>query len=319
MPLEALRYPITPVGLHYLLIHYDVPVVEGADWALQIRGERELSLGLAELRERPRVELAVTMECAGNGRAKFDPRPVSQPWLLEAVGTARWAGTALRPLLEEAGLTETAVEVLFTGLDRGIEGGIEQRYQRSLLVDEAMRDEILLAYEMNGAPLPPQHGFPLRLVVPGWYGCTCIKWLDSIEEVSDDVPATSQMTEFAGRTMQNGTPELARDYLPATIDLAAMPVRVEEWLLDGEPVHRAVGIAWGGTTTDTPLSVALGDAPFEPIACLPQREASTWGLWEHSFRASSSGVFAIRCRSDDRRVRARRLNSGYYTREIEIV
>ena len=164
MPLEALRYPVTPVGLHYLLIHYDVPAVEPDAWRLTVGG---LELSLDELRARPAVEHTVTMECAGNGRARLEPRPVSQPWMLEAVGTARWRGTPLAPLLEEAGVPEGTVEVLFTGLDRGIEGGDEQAFQRALALEEAMRGEILLAYEMNGAPLPPQHGFPLRLVVPG--------------------------------------------------------------------------------------------------------------------------------------------------------
>src|SRR3954451_14502703 len=96
MPLEALRWPITPVGLHYLLIHYDVPDVDGAVWGLRVRGERELSLGLDEIRRRPRIELAVTMECAGNGRARLEPRPGSQPWLSEAIGAARRGGKALR-------------------------------------------------------------------------------------------------------------------------------------------------------------------------------------------------------------------------------
>jgi DMSO/TMAO reductase YedYZ molybdopterin-dependent catalytic subunit len=181
MPLEALRYPVTPVGLHYLLIHYDVPVVEAEDWRLKIRGERELALSLDDLRARPAAEHTVTMECAGNGRARLRPRVVSQPWLLEAVGTARWRGTALAPLLEEAGVPAVAVEVLVTGLDRGIEGGDEQAFQRALPLGEALRDEVLLAYEMNGAPLPPQHGFPLRLVVPGWYGMTNVKWISRIE------------------------------------------------------------------------------------------------------------------------------------------
>ena len=181
MPLEALRYAVTPVGLHYLLIHYDVPAVEPDAWRLTISGERELELSLDDLRARPAVEQTVTMECAGNGRARLDPRPVSQPWILEAVGTARWRGTPLAPLLEEAGVPEDAVEVLFTGLDRGVEGGEEQAFQRALALDEARRDEVLLAYEMNGAPLPPQHGFPLRMVVPGWYGMTNVKWLSRIE------------------------------------------------------------------------------------------------------------------------------------------
>jgi DMSO/TMAO reductase YedYZ molybdopterin-dependent catalytic subunit len=182
MPLEALRFPVTPVGLHYLLIHYDVPVVNPDAWRLTVGGhvERELSFGLDDVSARSAAEVTATMECAGNGRAHLDPRPVSQPWLNEAVGTARWRGAPLRPLLEEAGLREGAVEVVFTGLDRGVENGIDQHYQRSLRLEEALRDEVLLAYEMNGLPLPPQHGFPLRLVVPGWYGMTNVKWLASI-------------------------------------------------------------------------------------------------------------------------------------------
>jgi sulfane dehydrogenase subunit SoxC len=169
MPLETLRWEITPVGLHYLLTHYDIPSVDPEAWRLEVGGhvERPLSLSLAELRARPAVEAAVTMECAGNGRAQLEPHVVSQPWLLEAVGTASWRGTVLAPLLEEAGVREGAKEVLFTGLDRGVEGGEEQAYERSLPVVETLDGESFLAYEVNDAPLPPQHGAPLRLVVPG--------------------------------------------------------------------------------------------------------------------------------------------------------
>ena len=138
-------------------------------WRLEIDGlvERPLSVSLDELRARPAVELAVTMECAGNGRAHVEPHVVSQPWLHEAVGTARWRGTPVAALLEEAGVRDGAVEVLFTGLDRGVEGGEEQDYARSLPLEEVLGGDALLAYEVNGVPLPPQHGFPLRLVVPG--------------------------------------------------------------------------------------------------------------------------------------------------------
>ena len=180
LPLEALRYDITPAGLHYLLIHYDIPAVDPAAFRLEIGGlvERPLSLSLEELRGRERVALPVTFECAGNGRALLQPRPISQPWLTEAVGTAEWAGTPLKPLLEEAGVRPDAVEVLFAGLDRGFEGGVSQEYERALSIADA--ESALLAYEMNGEPLPPQHGFPLRLVVPGWYGMTNVKWLGRI-------------------------------------------------------------------------------------------------------------------------------------------
>ena len=112
----------------------------------------------------------MTLECAGNGRALLSPRAASQPWLREAVGTAEWTGTPLAPVLREAGLAEDALEVVFTGLDRGVQGDVEHLYERSLPIADALRDEVLLAYAVNGQPLPPQHGFPLRVVVPGWYG-----------------------------------------------------------------------------------------------------------------------------------------------------
>src|SRR5919202_2188887 len=148
MPLEALRWPVTPLGLHYLLIHYDIPAVDPQAWRLEVGGpvERPLSLSLDDLRERPAATRPVTLECAGNGRARYEPHVVSQPWLLEAVGTAEWTGVPVGALLEEAGADPDAAEVLFTGLDRGLEGGVEQSYQRSLpLADVA--DGPLLAYE----------------------------------------------------------------------------------------------------------------------------------------------------------------------------
>src|SRR5207253_10993097 len=111
----------------------------------------------------------VTMECAGNGRVQLEPHVVSQPWLLEAVGTGEWTGAPLVPLLDEAGLLEEAVEIVFEGLDFGVESGEEQTYARSLTIEQVREADPLLAYELNGAPLPPQHGFPVRLVVPGWY------------------------------------------------------------------------------------------------------------------------------------------------------
>lgn len=186
MPLEGMRYSITPTGLHYLLIHYDIPAIDPDSWRLTIDGQvaKPLTFTLAEIRRMPAHTLAVTMECAGNGRAFFAPRRISQPWLTEAIGTAEWTGVPVRYLLAAAGLRPDAIELVFTGLDRGVEGNEIQNYQRSLSIDEASRPEVLLAYQMNGAPLDPQHGYPLRLLVPGWYGMTSVKWLGRIEAVS---------------------------------------------------------------------------------------------------------------------------------------
>jgi len=185
MPLEGLRYPITPTGMHYLLVHFDIPFVDENEWRLEVGGlaQKPLSLPLDVVRKRPAVKMPVTMECAGNGRALMEPRPVSQPWHTEAIGTAEWTGTPLKPLLEEAEVSADADELLFTGLDRGVQGDIVQAYQRSLSIEEASRDEVLLVYAMNGQPLEPQHGFPLRLIVPAWYGMTSVKWLARIEAI----------------------------------------------------------------------------------------------------------------------------------------
>lgn len=183
LPAEALRYEVTPPGLHYVLNHFDIPHVDADTWTLRIDGlvERPLVLDLETLRDLPRHTVRVTMECAGNGRARLDPRPVSQPWLNGAVGTAEWAGVRLAELLADAGLRPEAVDVVFTGADHGIERGVEESYRRGLPVGEATAGDVLVAYEMNGMELPPQHGFPARLVVPGWYGMAHVKWLVGIE------------------------------------------------------------------------------------------------------------------------------------------
>ena len=134
IPLEGLRYPITPTGMHYLLTHYDIPYVDVNTWALQIGGlvSKQLSFTLDQLKQMPSRTLAVTMECAGNGRALLKPRAISQHWLHEAIGTARWTGTPLRAALQEAGVSDQAVEIVFTGLDQGVEGQQVQYFQRSL-------------------------------------------------------------------------------------------------------------------------------------------------------------------------------------------
>ena len=287
MPLEALRWPVTPVGLHYLLIHYDVPVVEPETWRLAIRGERELEFSLDDLRARPTDEHTVTMECAGNGRARFDPRPVSQPWLNEAIGTARWRGTPLRPLLEEAGVPEWTVEVLFTGLDHGVEGGEEQAFQRALPLEEALRDEVLLAYEMNGAPLPPQHGFPLRLVVPGWYGMTNVKWLERIEFLD---------TPFAGYQNQQGY-RLRQTEEDEGVPLDRMqprslmvPPGIPEFMTRDRTVEAGEvvleGRAWSGLAPIATVEVSAdGGSTWAPAELGPEDGRWAWRGWTYRWHA----------------------------------
>src|SRR5207245_123102 len=145
MPLEALRYAVTPVGLHYLLIHFDIPMVDASNFELAVGGHvrKPLRLTLDQIQSRPATTLAVTLECAGNGRARLMPRPLSQPWLGEAVGTAEWTGTSLAAILDEAEPIDSSGDVAFTGLDRGMQGEIEQFYERSLPLAAAMSEEEL--------------------------------------------------------------------------------------------------------------------------------------------------------------------------------
>jgi sulfane dehydrogenase subunit SoxC len=148
------------------------------------------------------------MECAGSGRAHLAPRPISAPWHDEAIGCAEWTGTPLCGILEQAGLLDDAVELLFTGHDRGVDQDVEQDYQRSLPIAEAMREDVLLAYSMNGQPLPARHGFPLRLVVPDWYGMASVKWLRSITAIAQPFEGVQQTLLYSYRRSEAdpGTP-----------------------------------------------------------------------------------------------------------------
>jgi DMSO/TMAO reductase YedYZ molybdopterin-dependent catalytic subunit len=186
LPAEALRYDVTPPGLHYVLTHYDIPQADAASWVLIVTGavDNQLRLDLSDIDAMTQHTVRVTLECAGNGRAADGsgsrPRPVSQPWLDGAVGTADWTGVRLTDVLDDAEPTDDAVSVVFVGADHGVERGVEQDYARALTMEQARTGDVLLATSMNGQPLPPQHGFPLRLVVPGWYGMASVKWLREI-------------------------------------------------------------------------------------------------------------------------------------------
>jgi DMSO/TMAO reductase YedYZ molybdopterin-dependent catalytic subunit len=177
-PLERQVGVITPAVRHYVRDHFAIP--QGAT-GLAIDGavQTPLQLDLDEIRSLPPRSLVVTLECAGNGRAFIEPPVSGEQWRTGAVGTAEWTGASLRTILEMAGPLATAVEVLCVGADAGVPAdvGSRIRYERSLPIADALRDDILVAYAMNGEDLPPAHGAPLRLVVPGWYGMASVKWL----------------------------------------------------------------------------------------------------------------------------------------------
>jgi DMSO/TMAO reductase YedYZ molybdopterin-dependent catalytic subunit len=303
MPLEALRWDITPIGLHYLLTHYDIPDVDVASWRLEVGGlvERPLSLSLAELRERDSVEVAVTMECAGNGRALVEPHVVSQPWLLEAVGTARWRGVPVAAVLADAGVREEAVEAVFTGLDRGVEGDEEQAYERSLPVEALLGGDALLAYDVNGVALPPQHGFPLRLVVPGWYGMTSVKWLSRITLVDEPFDGYQMRNSYRVRHEEDEQGEQITTIAPRSL---MVPPGIPEFLTRSRVVTSGpceiVGRAWSGGAEIVGVDVSVDGgagwsaAELGPAGLGPR----AWRSWRFTWDASP-GEHELCCRARD--------------------
>jgi len=306
LPLEAMRHDLTPPGLHYVLTHYDIPYVpEDAPWQLALGGRvrRPLTLTLADLRALPQVTTRVTLECAGNGRALLAPRPVSQPWLVEAVGTAEWTGVPLRLLLAAAGAEPDAVDVVCTGADHGVERGVEQDYQRALPLDVATGTdpEVLVAYEMNGAPLPPQHGRPLRLVVPGWYGMAQVKWLREITVT--DTPFTGFQQAVAYRLRQD-----AGDEGEPVTRIAPRALLVPPGFPDFMSRTRVVrpgtvtleGRAWSGRAPVTRAEVSTDAgrswhrADLEPDTGHPW----AWRRWRFDWRAEP-GEFVLSARATD--------------------
>lgn len=288
-PAESLRLPITPTGQHYLLNHFDIPQVDVDAYQLKVDGlvGKSLNFDFDAIKSRPSVTIPVTMECAGNGRAYMKPRPVNQPWMHGAVSTAEWTGTPLKAILEEAGLADGAREVLFTGLDRGIQGDEDQYYQRSLTIEDAMRDEVILAYEMNGAPLEPQHGFPLRLVVPGWYGMTNVKWLDRIE-VIDEKFNGFQMLFYRETTDPDieGTPieTMKVRGLMAPPGIQVFPTLDRR--VDAGPVE-LVGRAWAGRNQIVRVEVSTDDGASWNDAELEDSIGEfAWRGWRHTWQAT---------------------------------
>jgi DMSO/TMAO reductase YedYZ molybdopterin-dependent catalytic subunit len=302
LPLEALRYDVTPVGLHYLLIHFDIPDADERAWTLEVGGHvrRPHSLGLDELRSRPTVTVPVTLECAGNGRARLDPRPFSQPWLDEAVGTAEWTGTPLGPILQEAGIADRAVEVLFTGADRGLQGGIEHAYERSLTVDEALRDGPLLVWGMNGLPLPPQHGYPLRLLVPGWYGMASVKWLSRITVLTEPFEGFQQADAYRIHASEDdpGTPVTRMEPRSLMIPPGVPAFETRERLL-APGRHVLAGRAWSGRAPVARVEVSAdGGSTWRAAELGPRSGAWAWVGWTFPWDATP-GEHVLSSRATD--------------------
>ena len=300
MPLEALRYDITPVGVHYLLIHFDIPAADLSNWRLDVAGnvDRALSLSIDDLWARQARTMPVTLECAGNGRSRMPQRAKNQPWLLEAIGTAEWTGTPLADVLEEAGVRADTIEFVFTGADHGIQNGIEQDYQRALTVAEATRPEVLLAYAMNGRPLEPQHGSPLRLLVPGWYGMTSVKWLRRSEAVTRPFDGFQQAEAYRIQYSEDDPGERVKRIkvraLMVPPGFTDFPSRHRFVDAGSVPLH---GRAWCGTAQVARVEVGVDDH-WHTADLGPELGPFAWRSWSWTWPATR-GEHILSCRATD--------------------
>ena len=302
---------VTPSEAFYVRTRYPDLLVPERPWRISVLGlpGAPVDLILDDLLPIAVDQGQQLMECSGNTRsASFG-----------LLSSAEWAGIRLLDAINKFQTPAGATRLLVSGFDQYSQPSARSTPGASWIFsfDELERSGAFLATGLNGAPLPADHGAPVRLVVPGWYGCTCIKWVNELRFVGEDEPATSQMREFASRTQQSGTPALARDYLPAEIDLAAMPVRVEKWLVSGEIRYRVVGVQWGGAARTDQLEIRFGDGSWESI-CMTNVFPAPWALWEHPWRPATTGDYAITLRTTDPSIRTRRLDTGYYLREVAI-
>jgi DMSO/TMAO reductase YedYZ molybdopterin-dependent catalytic subunit len=304
---------VTPSEKFYVRTRASEILPEAKSWRVHVDGllDKPRSWAIEELKRAAKPLGLHLMECAGNV-------PLVRFGL---ISVASWAGVPLVEILDNRVAKSQASRVLVTGFDRYATKSRTSVPGASWIftIKELAAAQAFLATEMNDQPLTADHGAPIRLVVPGWYGCTCIKWVEKITFVADDAEATTQMKEYAARTHQRGLPALAREYQPAIIDPAAMPIRIEKWFVEGTIKYRVVGIAWGGTTPIKSLMIRFNpEEEYLPVDGFVQTKNDPWTFWTHAWSPKEPGTYSIRLTIGDAGVRTRRLDSGYYVRTVEI-
>ena len=293
---EDLDSWITPNAKFFSIAHFNRPVIEEAAWKLEVDGlvNKPMALTLADIKQMPRQEVTFTVECSGN---------TGLPFFNGGIGNARWAGTPLGPVLQAAGVKQAGIEVVFWGTDVGDvelkdmfrDVKMHQNFARSMSLADAMDPNILLCYEMNGEALPAANGFPLRLIVPGWYGIASVKWLKRIE-IRDSRFAglfmarnyvTIREEEHNGETVWTET-SVGRARLKSA------PARVTR----SDAGYRIYGAAWGGPIAK--VEVKLDDGPwFEAIVDHGEEAEFAWKIWSVDWKDAVSGEHTITSRAID--------------------
>lgn len=291
---EQLDSWLTPTDQFFVIKHFNQPELSERDWRLEISGlvEQPMSLTLADLQSRVRHEVTFTMECSGN---------TGLPFFNGGIGNATWAGTRLAPLLEEAGVREEGAEVVFWGADAGEqtwrEMTITEQFARSMSLADALNPDTLLVYEMNGEPLPAAHGFPLRLIVPGWYGVANVKWLTRIEVLDRRYQGHFMARDYVTIREEEQEGETVWTFTSVSRDrLKSAPAKVTK--LDDQ--YTIMGAAWGGPITG--VEVRVDDDPWQPATLATGEGAGSefaWTFWIVDWGTPTAGEHSITSRAID--------------------
>jgi len=311
-------HPVIPTKTFFVRTRASTLLDDHKPWLIKAGGlvNKTTEISIADLRKMAKSAGLHLMECSGNIRLGH----------FGMLGVADWRGAPVSELLDSLKVDKAASHVLISGFDRYPSASFTSVPGASWIfsLDDLRSSQAFFATEMNGSDLTKDHGAPVRLVVPGWYGCAWVKWVDEITLLGEGAATTAQMREFAHRTMQQGVPELVKDYRPVIIEQAAMPVRVEKWVVDGKIKYRVHGIAWGGVRQVSALGIRFSSEldsgeDFVPLDNFEQTTNDPWTFWTHAWTATNPGQYFIRLRVKDASIPARRLNAGYYVRSVEII
>jgi DMSO/TMAO reductase YedYZ molybdopterin-dependent catalytic subunit len=282
----------TPADEFFVFHQTNTPIVDAAQWRLRIDGfvERPKTLTLAEIQQRPdKRDLGVTIECSGN-----TPRIAANG----QVSNGMWSGVGLASLLKECGVKPEAREVAFFGIDLEKEraDGPDVPHGRSIYIQDALDPNVMLAYALNGAPLPPDHGFPLRLIVPGWYGMTQIKWLTRIE-VLDRRYEGAHMARNYHTLRDDGMlveTSISKNHLKSVV---ARATRRKD--ASGKYAYRIAGAAWGGPLPLKSLEVRVDSGPWRPATLGERHGDYAWTLWSLDWSDATPGPHSLVSRAVD--------------------
>jgi DMSO/TMAO reductase YedYZ molybdopterin-dependent catalytic subunit len=310
-PFFALNSATTPTEQFFVRSHFAVPTIELCSWKLRVEGQvyRPLEVTFEELVRFPTRTITMVMECAGNSRIFLSPKVSGLQWELGAVGNAEWTGVNLADLLEKAGVKPGSVEVVLEGADTGeikkepVSPGKIQ-YARSLPLGKALDANVLLAYQMNGSSLTPAHGFPLRAVVPGWYGMASVKWLTRILVIDRVFRGYFQTSDYTFWDRRDGLPV---QLLPVgEIEVKAEIARPAlHEIVPADSVYRVHGAAWTGESQITKVEVSTdGGRHWDVAQLLGPSTPYSWRLWEHHWRTPAvPGPYTLMARATDARGR----------------